>query len=790
MAPLLTDTFSRDRPRMSDVVVHIGLNKTGTSSLQDFLALNTDALRAEGICYPRAGRTGAAHHALSAWVGSAEADADPGASPVAQALLAEMQDMPRVWLSSEDFHVRGLRGARNLARLLQGHSVRIVLYLREHLAYLASWYQQNVQASGLSCSFETFCHLTHKPLSEVAETWGQVFGHGQLTLRLYERRSLLGGDVLKDFAAQVGLEGDLGRFVRKPYENNPSISGNLLFIKRLLNNLLPPAEAASMVDQLMVLSKLKPSFQGSMRVGRELAAQMAEAYAGDRQCLRQRWGLDWPVPLTELSGAPVPDLATLHADWRQVQKAARQRGFALAAAMDLLQLGDLRGLEGASPLPPASAGASSASVNAQPISLPGPAGGALVYVDPAMVELIRGHLDPVFYAAQLPPQEQGEDPVIHYLVRGAAQGLDPSPEFGTRAYLNWHADVREAGLNPFFHYLAHGRLEGRQVWPAGTVATTADRPAVEPPAAVPPAPVWLSVEALAALPAETSLTAHVQAMDGCARQAELLALAPIQAALADWQAPGARWLALLGMHRSGTSLLAGMLQALGVWLGPPDELLGPQPDNPEGFFEHPALMGLDEALLERAGSAWDDTAPDLARVTALADDAALQAQARLWLRGLWRSRPEGATLAAFKDPRLCYTAGFWQAQWPALLGLIVLRHPLAVARSLRARGGYSSLRHGLTLWAAHHRALAPWRGRADVPVILHSDLLAAPRATLAPVLAALGLQADESQWTQALAQVRPGRVHQNLATDAQAALPDEVAALWADWQAAAWRPAS
>lgn len=777
---------------MSDVVVHIGLNKTGTSSLQDFLALNTDALRAEGICYPRAGREGAAHHGLSAWLGSPEADADPSTSPVAQALLDEMQGMPRVWLSSEDFHAQGLRGARNLARLLQGHSVRIVLYLREHLAYLASWYQQNVQASALSCSFASFCHFTHKPLSEVADTWGQVFGHGQLTLRLYDRRSLVGGDVLLDFAAQVGLGGDLGRFVRKPYENNPSISGNLLFIKRLLNTLLPVTDAAAMVGELMELSKLRPGFRGAMRVGPELAAHVARTYAADRRQLRQRWGLDWPVPPTELAGSPVPDVATLHGDWQRVQAAARKKGFALAQTMDWLRLGDLRALGGEAgeapvsipiPIPPAGPDAA-VDIASPPTSSPAPA--AAAHADPIMVELLREHLDSAFYRAQLPAEEQGLDPVIHYLTRGAEQGLDPSPAFSTRAYLTWHADVREAGMNPFFHYLRHGREEGRQSWPAGAEPEAAPAPA---PAPEPPATPRLSAEDLAALLSDTALAGQVQAMAACARQPELLATAPLQAALAEALPPQARWLALLGMHRSGTSLLAGMLQALGVWLGPVDELLGPQPDNPEGFFEHPTLMGLDEALLERAGSAWDDTAPELARITALADDAAWQAQARLWLRGLWRSRPEGTVLTAFKDPRLCYTAGFWQASCPALQGLIVLRHPLAVARSLRARGGYSSLRHGLALWAAHHRALAPWRGRADVPVILHSDLLAAPRATLAPVLAALGLQADESRWTEALAQVRPGRVHQNLATDAQAALPDEVAALWADWQAAAWRPA-
>ena len=38
---------------MSDVLVHIGLNKTGTTAIQEFLALNAEALSAQGICYAR-----------------------------------------------------------------------------------------------------------------------------------------------------------------------------------------------------------------------------------------------------------------------------------------------------------------------------------------------------------------------------------------------------------------------------------------------------------------------------------------------------------------------------------------------------------------------------------------------------------------------------------------------------------------------------------------------------------------------------------------------------------------
>ncbi len=60
----------------------------------------------------------------------------------------------------------------------------------------------------------------------------------------------------------------------------------------------------------------------------------------------------------------------------------------------------------------------------------------------------------------------GLDPVLHYLLVGARQGLDPGPDFSTEAYVAANPDVAAAGLNPLAHYLAHGRAEGRPLAPA------------------------------------------------------------------------------------------------------------------------------------------------------------------------------------------------------------------------------------------------------------------------------------------------------------------------------------
>lgn len=58
-----------------------------------------------------------------------------------------------------------------------------------------------------------------------------------------------------------------------------------------------------------------------------------------------------------------------------------------------------------------------------------------------------------------------EDPVMHYLTNGAAEGRDPSAGFSTAAYLRSHRDVAAAKVNPLVHHLRHGVREGRRPVP-------------------------------------------------------------------------------------------------------------------------------------------------------------------------------------------------------------------------------------------------------------------------------------------------------------------------------------
>jgi hypothetical protein len=329
---------------LSEILLHIGLNKTGTSSIQDFLSMNAVALANEGFCYPKAGRDASAHHLLSHTLKALPFTEDAAQHPLVQALRDEIAPFPRVLLSSEDFHTHGNRSVERLGQLLSGHKVRVLLYVREHLSYLASWYQQNVQATHQSCAFDHFCYFTRKPLFAIADRWAKVFGHRNIALRLYDRATLAGGDVVLDLAEQAGIGGNLARFARKPYESNPSVAGNLLFAKRLINNFHTKAQAASFVDQITALSKLRPEFRGKMLIDADTAAWVAGMYQGDRQKLKDRYGV-FIAPHTGVhAGHATPDFTTLRQDWELIMQTARDAQMPIAEAARYINVGDCAGL--------------------------------------------------------------------------------------------------------------------------------------------------------------------------------------------------------------------------------------------------------------------------------------------------------------------------------------------------------------------------------------------------------------------------------------------------------------
>lgn len=173
---------------------------------------------------------------------------------------------------------------------------------------------------------------------------------------------------------------------------------------------------------------------------------------------------------------------------------------------------------------------------------------------------------------------------------------------------------------------------------------------------------------------------------------------------------------VVGMHRSGTSVLVRLLEGLGFFGGQEEDFHPPTEHDPQGHREHVRFWQVNEAVLAAAGRAWDDPWP-----LDLAERANPEIEARVQ-----------SALAAFdgyrnwvaKDPRFCLTLPLWRRHFSPVC-LLVHRDPLAVARSLTARGDLPVF-GGIALWEAYLRAAIV--GSAGLPRIFvsYADFTADP----------------------------------------------------------------
>lgn len=305
-------------------VLHIGANKTGTSSIQNMLARNPEGLAAAGWTYPDFHLLHQAHHKLAYSISGRLGLGIGGDWQAAFAALTADKDQ-RFIFSSELFF-RTVPPAR-VAQLFPPEQTHVILYLRDHLSYMASWYAQAIQERNLIAGFAEYVQAFPQPLSGYLKAWEDVYGAERITLRNFQRRALFMQDSRLDFIRcldAVEQDGHIGNTLTLPDEiSNLSISGNLLFFKRILNNYmsLKEASAAPIPDEFGAFAAVKDSFQGKFKIPASDVKLVQKIFADDITALERRGLSLGPVP-EEVDGHSVPDYADLHDDVRLIKRIA------------------------------------------------------------------------------------------------------------------------------------------------------------------------------------------------------------------------------------------------------------------------------------------------------------------------------------------------------------------------------------------------------------------------------------------------------------------------------------
>lgn len=202
---------------------------------------------------------------------------------------------------------------------------------------------------------------------------------------------------------------------------------------------------------------------------------------------------------------------------------------------------------------------------------------------------------------------------------------------------------------------------------------------------------------------------------------------------AEQSLPSGPWILVVGMHRSGTSAVAGAIGALGgMSMSRPEDRIRPSSSNPE-HWESNTIMLYNEDILDRLGGSWD-TPPDLEpgwvddqRLAGVPEPGPVFADVY----------PEPGPLV-WKDPRLCLLLPYWRLRIPEpVAAVFVWRSPLAVARSLEDRNGFP-VTDGLSLWERYNRQALVGLRAMDVFALDYDALIRDPRGMVGAVADWLG----------------------------------------------------
>ena len=245
-----------------DLILHVGMGKTGTSSLQGLLRTNSAMLAEHGTLYPTT--PGGQRHARfglyvtpddefpdsrearkqirhQKWQPSIQESPDAFRQAFRSGLLQEIDASgpSRVILSDEALF-RSRAGALRLVRAFtdrHARHLRVVCYLRRQDDHLVSRYQQAVKWGEIRRLVDRTPSLDFSTLYDYASqlgAWQQIVDPAELVVRRFSREAFVGDSLYQDFLSSCGL--DIGVEDLEPVQRkNESLDAESVEFLRLLN---------------------------------------------------------------------------------------------------------------------------------------------------------------------------------------------------------------------------------------------------------------------------------------------------------------------------------------------------------------------------------------------------------------------------------------------------------------------------------------------------------------------------------------------------------------------------
>lgn len=297
--------------RNRQLILHVGMHKTGTTSIQQSL----DGFSGAGIRYVRLSDQNHTRPMAAAFAPEDSPDERRRSGHTAEQ-IARLKEDTRVRLhselSNEEFHTFVISGEglvylppaslRELRKFLLGYvdRIHVFAYVREPVGYSCSAFQQRVKAGygGYALGQPNYRNRFARFIS--------VFGRENICFKVFSRNTLHDGSVVADFCKHWDIPLEAGREVR----SNESLSEPALKLVHLFNR-SGRSEAdtrASKKAMATMIQSLRDHFEGKF----DLPAQFHGAVTNteDMDWLDQHFGIRFEVEPSSGRSASAAEFAS------------------------------------------------------------------------------------------------------------------------------------------------------------------------------------------------------------------------------------------------------------------------------------------------------------------------------------------------------------------------------------------------------------------------------------------------------------------------------------------------
>ena len=305
------------------VYLHIGFFKTGSTAIQNFLTGHRALLLEQGYFYPDLGSHD--HFCIPAKMAKEAGSPVPPDTLVSKCTRSseelwehvltefESSSVANLVLSAETFSDFSFSDTSSelvqaVGSRLSRYNVKVILYLREHIPYIRSLYQEVIKVHGAYLSEAAFIlnHVEgwHMNFAWTLKYWSEVFGEENMIVDRYLGKEYGGHGLFEDFLGKIGLQWSDELRIPPRGKSNVGISREWVESKRIFNML----ENAGAPLHVFVESMSNPE-----RLSEESVEYINNKIASDVELINRDSSIRSPLGVSRLSAAEI-DCSNLNYD--------------------------------------------------------------------------------------------------------------------------------------------------------------------------------------------------------------------------------------------------------------------------------------------------------------------------------------------------------------------------------------------------------------------------------------------------------------------------------------------